>query len=355
MSEDITTTAAPELDQPNRPETQSAARSGLKAVAHVLRFGNIGAVYVWIGIIIFFTIERPGSFLTWETARIVLNLNAITGLVALSLVVPLCARIFDLSVGYIVALTSVVSAALIVQHHYALGLAVVVCIVISLAAGLTNVILVVVIKIDSFIATLATGALFSATVILVSSDIDVTNTHLINDFSFANTSIGGLNITVYILVVVAIALWWLLEHTVTGRRLYAAGFNEEAARLAGVRTRRLQAISLMVSAFVAGVAGILVTSSIGSGSPDIGPSYLLSSFAAVFLGSTQFRNGRFNAQGTVVAVLMLATGAAGLSLMGAPLWASDMFTGVVLVASLAFYRLEQVRVRSGSKKAMAGH
>jgi ribose transport system permease protein len=325
---------------------------GRHPIAHGARFGNIGAIYVWVGIIIFFTIERPHDFPTWETARLVLNLNAITGLVALSLVIPLCARMFDLSVGYIVALTSVLSASFIVEHGYSFVGAIVVCVLVAFGAGVVNVLLVVVAGIESFIATLATGALYAAGVVLISNNINVTNAKLVGDFSkIANNEIAGVTIPVFIMLGVALVLWWLLEHTVTGRRLYATGFNEEAARLAGVPTRRLQAISLLVSAVVAGIAGVLVTSSIGSGSPDIGPTYLLSSFAAVFLGSTQFRNGRFNAQGTVVAVLMLATGTAGLSLIGAPNWSSNMFTGVVLVASLALYRFEQVRVERGATKS----
>jgi ribose transport system permease protein len=327
------------------------SRPFLRSLAHGLRFGNIGAIYAWIGIIIFFSIESPSQFPTWDTVRLVLNLNAITGLVALSLVVPLCAQMFDLSIGYVIALTSVLSADLIVNQHYAFVPAILVCAAIALAAGVVNGILVVVCKIESFIATLATGSLFAALVILISDNLNVTDEHLVTDFGkLANTEIAGISLPVFIMVAVAVAVWYLLEHTVTGRRLYATGFNAEAARLSGVRTRRLQFASLLVSALVAGLAGVLVTSQIGSGSPEVGPTYLLGSFAAVFLGATQFRDGRFNAQGTVVAVLMLATGTAGLAIMGAPTWASSMFTGIVLVASLAFYRFEQLRVKRGATR-----
>jgi ribose transport system permease protein len=323
----------------------SAGRA--RGLLHGLRFGNIGAVYVWIAIIIFFSIEKPDTFPTLDTVKIVLNLNAISGLVALSLIVPLCTRVFDLSVGYVMAMTSVLSADLIVNHHYSFVVAILFCAAIALAAGIVNAILVVVVGIDSFIATLATGALFAATVTLISNEIAVTNTELSTSFGeIANTTIAGIALPVFIMLAVAVALWWLLEHTVTGRRLYATGFNEEASRLAGVRTARLRFVSLLVSALVAGLAGVLVTSQLGSGSPTIGPQYLLSSFTAVFLGATQLRGGRFNPQGTIIAVLMLATGTAGLSLMGSPPWVPNMFTGVVLVASLTLYRFEQVRTEN---------
>jgi ribose transport system permease protein len=321
-------------------------------VPRALRFGNIGAVYVWLVIIIFFGIDRPSEFLTLDTVKLILNLNAVGGLVALSLIVPLCARKFDLSIGYVMALTSVLSAHLIVAHGYGFGETIIVCIAVALAAGALNGILVVIVGIDSFIATLATGALFSAIVNLICNDISETNARLVTSFGkIANTSVGGITIPVFVMAAVGVGIWWLLEHTVTGRRLYATGFNEEAARLTGIRTRRLQFACLMVSAFVAGVAGLLITSQYGSGSPAVGPGYVLSSFTAVFLGATQFRGGRFNAQGTIVAVLMLGTGTAGLSLIGAPPWASDMFTGVVLVASLVLYRIEQRSIAAPDRRS----
>jgi ribose transport system permease protein len=335
----------------DEPRHQGAGPTRARRVLTTVRFGNIGAIYVWIAIIIFFTIEQPSTFPTLNTLRVILNLNAITGLVAISLIVPLSASVYDLSVGYIVAMTSVFAANLIVTHNQSFALTIVLCVAMAVAAGLVNGFLVVVVQIDSFIATLATGALFSAVVVLISNNLNVTDTRLLTDFGkLANNEVFGLTIPVYIMAGVAIMVWWLLEHTVTGRRLYATGFNEEAARLSGVRTKRLKFFSLIVSALVAGLSGVLVTSQIGAGSPDIGPSYLLGSFAAVFLGATQFRNGRFNAQGTVVAVLMLATGTAGLAIIGAPLWAPDLFTGVVLIASLSFYRYEQLRVKRGATK-----
>src|ERR1700734_920952 len=145
-----------------------------RRILHGLRFGNIGAIYVWIAMIVFFTIASPDTFPTWDTVKTVLNLNAIPGLVALSLVVPMCTRVFDLSVGYVVALTSALSAALIVQHNFSFIAAILLCLVTALAVGLLNSLLIVAVGIDSFIATLATGSVLSAVVILVSNNIDVT-------------------------------------------------------------------------------------------------------------------------------------------------------------------------------------
>jgi ribose transport system permease protein len=306
-----------------------------------LSFQNIGAIYVWALIIIVFSLWAPDNFPTWQTVQSVLNQNAIAGLVALALVVPLSARVFDLSVGNAMGLCNVICAWLLVKQ----GVAIVPAIALTLAAGvligLLNAMVVIVWRIDSFIATLATGSLMAAAISLVTGDQAIIGDQLTGSFAkLATSSIGGIAVPVFLMFAVAAVVWYLLTYTSTGRRIYSTGFNEEASRLTGIQTRRLKFASLVVSGTVAGVGAILLTSQVGSGSPDIGPPYLLDAFAAAFLGATQF-GGRFNAWGTVVAVLLLGTGKTGLLLVGAPAWAPSMFSGVVLLLALALTNLER--------------
>jgi len=91
----------------------------------------------------------------------------------------------------------------------------------------------------------------------------------------------------------------------------------------------------------------VLASTIGSGDPTAGTSYLLPAFAAAFLGATQLKHGRFNAIGTLIAVLLLGTGTTGLGLANAPQWSADMFVGVVLIASLAVTGIQR-RAVTGS-------
>ena len=106
----------------------------------------------------------------------------------------------------------------------------------------------------------------------------------------------------------------------------------------------------VASSFLAGVTGIVLASSLGSGSPTGGNSYLLPAFAAVFLGATQLKNGRFNAWGTVIAVILLGTGTTGLGLAKQQQWVQDTFTGVVLIAALAVTGLQVRRAGSETKR-----
>jgi ribose transport system permease protein len=326
---------------PSEPDKRSMGDTLLR-LPRLLKIDTLGGLWVLAIVVIVFSIWVPDSFPTMATLRSILNQNAITAIVALSLIVPLSAGLFDLSIGNAMALASVVTASLIVDHGYGTVAAIVAVLVIAVAVGIFNAIFVVRLGIASFIATLGTGAVLQAIVVLVSNDETVTNANLNSNFSkIAITEIFGLQVTVYAAVILAAVLWWLLERTVTGRRLYAIGFNEEATRLAGVRTRRLRFLAMIVSPLVACAAGVLATAQVGAGSPDIGPTYLLDAFAVAFLGATQIRRGRFNSPGTIIGVLLLGTGTSGLSQVGAPPWAISLFTGVVLLAALALTKLER--------------
>jgi ribose transport system permease protein len=340
----VTRTEPQAAAAPGGPAPPAFGAGGSSAAArwkNHLSFKNIGAVYVWLVIIVVFAIWAPDTFPTWQTAKTVLNQNAISGLVALALVVPLSARVFDLSVGNAMGLCNVIIAWLLVNQGVPIVPAILLTILAGVLIGLVNAAVVIGGKIDSFIATLATGSLMAAATTMISSDQAIIGEQLNGNFGkIATTDIGGVALPVFLMLLVAAGLWYLLNYTTTGRRIYATGFNEEGARLTGIRTKRLRFSALIVSGTVAGVGGVLLTSQVSSGSPDIGPPYLLDAFAAAFLGATQF-GGRFNAWGTVIAVLLLGTGKTGLVLVGAPVWAPSMFAGVVLLLALGLTGLEK--------------
>lgn len=312
----------------SRPPLSKRAVAGLS-------FDRIGAVYVWIAIGVVFSIWAPDTFPNASTAKQILNTNAITGLAALSITIPLAARVFDLSFAFIMTLTGVAVANFVV-HGMPLPLALLIGLGIGVAIGLINATVVVVMNIDSFIGTLATGSLIQALITMVTNDTPISDAKLSGGFSdIGQTTVGGIILPVFYFALAALAIWYLLEHTATGRRLYATGFNPDAARLAGVKVDRLRFMSLVASGGLAGASGIVLASILGSGSPTGGTPYLLPAFAAVFLGATQLKHGRFNAGGTIIAVLLLGTGVTGLGLANAPQWSGAMFVGVVLIAALA--------------------
>lgn len=334
--------------------TVRAARPSLTArLRRGLAFNRIGAVYVWLAIVLVFSIWVPHTFPTMSTVKQILNANAITALAALAITIPLAARVFDLSFAYTMTLTGVIAA-----HFLSVGVPLVPALLLGLGAGvligLINAVVVVVMRIDSFIGTLATGSLIVSLITMATGGTAIVSTRLQGGFSkIGQTNIGGFTLPVAYVLVVAVAMWFLLEHTATGRRLYATGFNPDAAKLAGVRVDRLRFISLVVSGSLAGFAGLVLASTIGSGDPTAGTSYLLPAFAAAFLGATQLKHGRFNAFGTLIAVLLLGTGITGLALANAPQWSADMFVGTVLIASLAVTGIQRRAVTGSDGRVRA--
>jgi ribose transport system permease protein len=165
--------------------------------------------------------------------------------------------------------------------------------------------------------------------------------------------IGGFQVIVFYLIAIALFFWWLLDHTPMGRQLYAVGGNMEAARLSGIKVDKWVWVSLIISASLSGLAGVLYCSLSGP-SLTFGAALLLPAYAAAFLGSTQLKPGRFNVWGTVIAVYVLAIGIQGLQYVTGVQWLGDMFNGVALVVAVGFAAMSPVlRSRRAEARAVA--
>jgi ribose transport system permease protein len=312
--------------------TESARRSWMRRLGPQ----NLGAVYAWILLIVVFGLISPNNFLTATTLKQVLNQYSITALAGLALVLPLSAGLFDLSIGSTAALAGIGSAWWLAHVSVSPVMAVLFGIVVALGCGLINAFVVVGLGVDSFIGTLATSSIYTAATVAISGDEPISqnvNGAFSNDIALKN--IGGITLPVVYMIVVMVILAFFLEKTIFGRRTYAVGFDLETARLGGVPVKAIQVVTLTVCAGIAGIAGIVETATIGAGDPSIASYYLLPAFTAAFLGATQFRHGRFNPWGAVVATLLIGTGDVGLLIVGAAAWTQDVFQGAVLIIAVS--------------------
>ncbi|ADB50768.1 ABC transporter permease [Conexibacter woesei] len=325
MSENVVNAVRPRR-RPGRPLGRRLAGS--------LSFRTIGAVYVWLLLIAAFAIWIPDLFLREETLKSILNQYSITALAALSIIIPLSTGVFDLSIGSTMGLTGIVAAWLLGNTDLSPLVVVVLGVSVGALVGLFNALIVVRMKIDSFIGTLATGSILAAVTLGISGDQILTE-RVSGSFSeIASTDVAGIQLPVLYMIALMIVIGFFLEQTAAGRYCYATGFNPEVTRLVGVSVDRVRTLALVFSGCVAGFAGVVLTARIQAADPTNGPSYMIPAFSAAFLGATQFRHGRFNPWGTIVAVLMLGTGSVGLLLAGAPTWAPQIFQGVVLIAAV---------------------
>jgi ribose transport system permease protein len=311
-----------------------------------LSLRNASVLYVFAAEFLVFSLWVPDSFLQSGVWRTLFDEQAITVLAAVALVIPLSAGVFDLAIGSEVGFGAIIVAWLLARHVQ-LGLAIVVTLLFGAVIGLVNGLLITKVRIDSFIATLGMSSVLLALISWISNSQQILG--LGSSFqAIATTQFAGVTLPVWLMLAMALIVWYVLEWTSVGRRVYATGGNSEAARLAGVNTRRVVIGSLIACGVLAAGAGMLISSQIATGDPTVGPSYLLPAFSAAFLGSTQFRSGRFNVWGTVVAAYVLALGIKGLELAGAPVWIPDLFNGLALLIAVGLARYERTSSRAGA-------
>jgi ribose transport system permease protein len=320
-------------------------------VAKALSFRNISAIYIFIVMFIVFSIWVPDTFLQWNTWKALIDSQAVTAILAVGLVIALSAGAFDLAIGAELGFGAIFVAWFLVDKGVGLVPAIILTLLAGALIGLANGLLVTRVKIDSFIATLGMSSILLALIAWVSSSQQILGVG--SSFEkLGTTEILGLTLPVYLMLAVGLVVWYLLERTPLGRRVYATGGNIEAARLAGVRVAAVVTCSLIACGMIAAFAGMLVTANLGTGDPTIGPAYLLPAFSAAFLGSTQFRGGRFNVWGTIVAVIVLATGVKGLQLAGAPIWIPDLFNGAALLLAVGLAKYEGTAHRAGAVRRL---
>ena len=300
--------------------------------------GNLGldrfsGIYLWLVFIAVFGIWTPSEFLTMSTVRGIASQQAVTGIVALAVLIPLASGLYDLSVGATANLTGMMSVTML-NHGWALVPSIIIPVAVGIVIGFVNAFVVVRLGVNSFIATLGMSSILAAVLVIMTGDnspVPPTSTAWNN---FTQTTIAGFQIVVVYMLVIAFVLWWLMAYTPVGRYFYAIGGNLEAARLSGVRVNRYSTLALVLAAGISGLAGVFATS-VGGPSLDFGPALLLPAFATAFLGSTQLVPGKFNVWGTLLAMFVLATGVEGLQLVSGAAWLGDMFYGVALILAVA--------------------
>ncbi|MFJ2160539.1 ABC transporter permease [Streptomyces sp. NPDC087856] len=310
-----------------------------------LSFRNISAVYIVAALLLIYSLWVPDTFLSSAVWRSLIDSSALTALAAVGLVLPLAAGAFDLAIGAEVGMGAIVVAWLLADHHVPVFASFVITVLVGAVIGAASGLLITKARIDPFIATLGMSSVLLALIAWLSGGQQLVN--LAPSFQrVATDRLFGLTYPVWILLIVGVILWYVLERTPAGRRIYATGGNSGAARLAGVRTAAIVISTLAAAGAIAGLSGALVSSQLGTGDPTIGPAYLLPVYAAVFLGSTQFRGGRYNVWGTVLAVYVLAIGVKGLQLGGAPVWIPDLFNGVALILAVGLARFQRRSTRA---------
>ncbi len=328
----MTITDRAETAAPERSRRSIGAASGLL----VERYGVIVA---WLAVIVFFCIVRPKTFADTATLKLILSTQTVILVASLALLLTLAVGELDLSIGSVVGFGGSLMAVLNGMHGLPVATSLLFTILICMAFGAINAVLVVWVGVPSIIVTLGSGTLLAGITLAISKSAVVTGISPSVITFMTKPRLLGIPLPFYLAVVLTVILWFVLQHTPLGRRMIFISENRDVARLAGVRVAPIRAGALVATATLGGVAGIVLAGTNGAANPQSGAYYLLPAFAAVFLGSTTIIPGRFNAFGTFVAVYFLVTGITGLQYMGYAGWPEQVFYGASLVLAVTLSQL----------------
>jgi ribose transport system permease protein len=302
--------------------------------AWLARFGTLASLAL---LLIVFSLARPDVFPTVDNLLNIMNQVSILGTMAFGLTVCLVMGLFDLSIAAMATLGGYVATFLLVQYPDTIGVpeAVLISLAVAAAIGVFNGLIVSYLGISAFIATLATGSIITGAMLGISNSKTII-TGIPDEFLIIGQgALFGVSNPIVIMLAIGVILWLLLEHTQLGRHLYAIGGSAEASRLSGIAVKRYAPIALAICAVCAALGGLMAASVLGAGRPQgVGDTYLLNAFAAVFIGASSLRPGKFHIVGTFIGVMLIGIINNGLSVMGVPTYWQYIVQGVLLIIAL---------------------
>jgi ribose transport system permease protein len=282
----------------------------------------------------FFAVARPDTFLTWDNARAILDDTSVLCVLAVGITAVLVIGEFDLSVGFVVGLAAAGGIGAMAFQGWPVWVAVMIALATGGVAGLANGVAVALVRIPSFVATLAIGSIAAAI------ELAITKTSIFEGIpesylDLALTRVATIPLRALIALGIVLLFLVVLRATVFGRHAASVGDNPAAALLAGVPVQRVRVTAFVLAGLTAGLAAVLVTSSAGSYYPNLGTGYLLPAYAAAFLGLSLGGGLRFNVLGSYLGVLLLGMVTTGLTMMNQPSWVAALVQGIVLIAAVA--------------------
>ncbi|CAE6965352.1 ABC transporter permease [Paraburkholderia domus] len=239
----------------------------------------------------------------------------------------------DLSLQAVASLSSVIVAMLLPRYG---AMAAVAALAASFGIGLLSGVIQTVLRIPSFIATLAVGGIASAAALTLSGTRSIAISDEMRDASLGWTTGTSFGVPHEILLGIAVFAFCVFLHrsTVFGRRTDAIGAGEPAAIASGVRVSVTKCLVFGTSSFFAGLAGVVMAGRLGSGSPTLADQFLLPAIAAVIVGGTALTGGAGGIGRTLVGALLVSVARVGMTFVGISVFAQQIVFGVILIVAV---------------------
>jgi len=303
---------------------------------------GLGTVYL------FFALVGPEAFATTRTLETIARQTAIVGTAALGMTMVIVAGGIDLSVGSIVALSSVVVALTLDGGYGGPLTAIAAAAAAGAFCGLVSGTLITRLRVAPFIVTLGMLLLVrgAAKGIGKEQKVDAPLTWLVDLLSSLPPDRRWMIVPpgVWLLALLALATAFVLRYTKLGAHLFAIGSNEETARLCGVAVERVKVVVYTLSGALAGLTGVLQFSRLTVGDPTVAVGLELDVIAAVVIGGGSLSGGEGTVLGTLVGAFIMTVIRTGTAQMGLPNWVQEIVTGVIIIAAVAIDRWRHRRL-----------
>jgi len=293
--------------------------------------------------IIIFGITIGGKFFSAYTLTLILQQIAIVGILASAQTLVILTAGIDLSIGVIMVIASVVMGNFAVTYGLPTPIAILAGMIAGGLCGLLNGFLVANMKLPPFIVTLGTWNIVMATNFIYSANETIRDTDvdeqapLLHLFAYS-FRLGGAVFTLGVIVTVllVVLLWYVLNHTAWGRHVYAVGDDPEAAKLAGIQTKKVLLAVYGISGLIAGLAAWVSIGRNGSVSPSSAVTdFNLQAITATVIGGISLFGGRGSILGTLFGAMIVGVVSMGLNMLGAdPQW-KVLLTGVLIIGAVA--------------------
>lgn len=308
-------------------------KTDLKKIAQV--YGTIIAMFV---IILIFGILRPSAFLTVKNFINISRQMAALTIISIGATMVMVVNEFDLSVGSMASLGGVI-AALMAVAGLPIGLCFLLTVAICMLIGWANGYIVAKFRVLSFITTLGVGTILDGLIYRLTGGATVFE-NIPQSFTWLGTArLAGIPLLSIIMIVFVLVFAFFMKHTPAGRKMYAIGGGEEAAKIAGISVQKYKVLAFALCGALASGTGIAVASRVGSANTSAGAGYFLQSYAAAYIGCTVSRQGIPNVLGTFVGAAILAILANGLTILQMPSYMQDIITGIIIMVAVIAQKL----------------
>ena len=333
------------VEESNKPSSSKSQQQSISSTVGNLfaRGSTEGMLIIFLIAVVAFFASRSEFFFAVNNARNILLAVSVLSVLAFPSTMLIISGNFDLSVASTAAFAGMVFAILSDMGEGSIWYGVVGALLAGGLVGLLNGFLVTVVRVNSLITTLGTLAIFRGLAKILSNG----QTLRVAGFKFMSEgAFLGIPAPIFIIIVVAVVLGFVLRKTVYGRNLYAIGANVEAARLVGIRNNLTIFFTFLLTGLLAGGAGLMLTSQLTAASPIAGLGLELSVVSAVILGGASLQGGRGTIIGTILGVAILGTMNNGMTLIGMSSFWQEVARGSILIAAVAF---DQLRIRIGGQ------